>query len=142
MDNLKKYNFNDSLYGILTLENDDSSVLVKQNGATASLNWALDNRNIWSSNKGYLRSNEKFIDCKLTKVDNKTYLCALTTIGTKLNYIVVNLQDDTYLDNNQQVKKFELKRKSEKLIGHVLHQDKNNAYLLTLCKYYYYYLII
>ncbi|CAD6241875.1 GSCOCG00009351001-RA-CDS [Cotesia congregata] len=131
LDNLKKYNFNDSLYGILTLEN-DSSILVKQNGATASLNWALDNRDIWSSNKGFLRSNEKFIDCKLTKVNNKTYLCALTTIGTKLNYIVVNLEDDTYLDNNQQVKKIELKRKSEKLIGHVLHQDKNNAYLLTL----------
>ncbi|CAG5101383.1 Similar to nol11: Nucleolar protein 11 (Xenopus laevis) [Cotesia congregata] len=61
LDNLKKYNFNDSLYGILTLEN-DSSILVKQNGATASLNWALDNRDIWSSNKGFLRSNEKFID--------------------------------------------------------------------------------
>ncbi|KAH0541211.1 hypothetical protein KQX54_021282 [Cotesia glomerata] len=131
LDNLKKYNFNDSLYGILSLEN-DSSILVKQNGATASLNWALDNRNVWSSNKGFLRSNEKFIDCKLTKVDNKTYLCALTTIGTKLNYFVVNLEDDTYLDNNQQVKKIELKRKSEKLIGHVLHQVKNNAYLLTL----------
>ncbi|XP_057323903.1 uncharacterized protein LOC130666699 isoform X1 [Microplitis mediator] len=132
LDKLKKYKFSDSFYAIITLEN-NSPVLVKENGATASLNWALDNRNTWSSNKGFLKPSEKFIDCKLIQVNNKTYLCALTKIATKLNYIVVELEDETYLENNNQtITRIELKRKSERLVGHVIRQDKNNAYLLTL----------
>ncbi|KAG7209872.1 hypothetical protein KM043_011474 [Ampulex compressa] len=45
---------------------------------------------------------------------------------------MVKLKDETYLEETNYLQRIELKRRSEELVGHVVMQSKNNAYLLAL----------
>lgn len=105
--------------------------MVQQNGATASLKWALENRKSWC-NKGILNSDERLLDCQIIYLNDKISLCSLTKIDKTYNYIVVELDNDTCLQQVDRIKRIELKRTSEELVAHVVMQSKYNAYLLTL----------
>ncbi|KAK0084267.1 hypothetical protein PV325_007341 [Microctonus aethiopoides] len=130
LDKVKKYKFSCPFQTILSLDT-TSPVLVRRDGATASLEWARNHKTTWSSN-GILLPNETISDCNLINVNNKTYLCALTKIDSMYNYIVVGLQEETYIEIPEEINRIVLTRISEKLIGHVILQDNHNAYLLTL----------
>ncbi|XP_066595798.1 nucleolar protein 11 [Prorops nasuta] len=130
LNNVKGHKFHFPFHVILTL-NDLPPVLVQQNGATASLQWALENKKTWSS-KGILKPDEKIVDCQLISMNNKTSLFALTKLKENYKYITVELQDQTYLEDVNYLKRTELSRNSEQLIGHVVMQTKNNVCLLTL----------
>lgn len=130
LDKVKRHKFNFPFHTILSLE-DGSPVLVRQDGATASLRWALENRKTWSS-QGILKPEEKLQNCQLVNFVGRTYLCALTKTDQSYNYLVVGLQGDTCLEDPEHATRIELKRMSEDLVGHVILQHKNNASLLTL----------
>lgn len=131
MNNVKGYKFLSSLYGIL-MYGDLPPVLVQQNGATASLEWAIANRKTWTS-KGILKAKEKLLHCQLIYLSGKMSLYCSTKIEEVYNCIVVKLTDDTCLERIDTVKRIELKRRSEDLVGYTVIQKKDNAYLLTLC---------
>lgn len=131
LSDVKGYKFQSPLHAILP-QDDSSPVLVQQNGAAASLEWAIANRKTWTS-KGITRANEKLWDCKLIHLNGQTSLFCLTKIEEVYNCLVVQLEDDTCLEITETVRRIELKRKSEDLVGHVIVHNKNNAYLLTLC---------
>ncbi|XP_011689283.1 PREDICTED: nucleolar protein 11 [Wasmannia auropunctata] len=130
LNNVKGYKFSSPLYAILPY-GDLSPILVQQNGATASLDWAIDNRKTWIS-KGVIKAKEKLLDCQLIHLNGKTSLFCLTRIEEVYNYVVVGLEDDTCLEKADTIRRIELKRKSEDLTGHVVIHHKNDAYLLTL----------
>ncbi|XP_011497898.1 PREDICTED: nucleolar protein 11 [Ceratosolen solmsi marchali] len=130
LDNVKKYKVLSSIHTILTLKN-VPPILVMQNGATVSLKWALENRKTWNS-PGILESDEKILNCQLVSVKDKIYLCALVKLAQVTSYIVVPLKNENYIQESDQIVRIELKRASESLVGHVVMQDENNAYLLTL----------
>ncbi|KAK0181686.1 hypothetical protein PV327_003951 [Microctonus hyperodae] len=130
LDKVKRYKFRFPFQTILSLDSTSSPVLVRQDGATASLEWARDNKT-WSSN-GILLPKEKILNCYLINVNSKMYLCALTKIDSMHNFIVVGLQEETFHGIPEEINRIELIGMSEKLIGHVILQDHHNAYLLTL----------
>ncbi|KYM96825.1 PREDICTED: nucleolar protein 11 [Cyphomyrmex costatus] len=130
LNNVKGHKFSFPLYAILPYD-DSSPILVQQNGATASLAWAIDNRKTWMS-KGIIRAKEKLLNCQLIHLNGKTSLFCLTRVEEVYNYIVVGLEEDTCLEKADTIKRIELKRKSEVLTGHVVIHHKNDAYLLTL----------
>ncbi|XP_034937143.1 nucleolar protein 11 [Chelonus insularis] len=130
LDKVKGHKFHSAFNSIILLNN-HSPVLVRQDGSTASLKWALANRKTWLDSK-VLQNDEKIQDCKLIQVNNRTYLCALTKIGAMYNYVIVNLHEETFVENLDHISRIELKRTSEQLVGHVVLCEKNNAYLLTL----------
>ncbi|XP_072760742.1 nucleolar protein 11 [Anoplolepis gracilipes] len=131
LNNVKGYKFQSPLYAILQYNDDLPPILVQQNGATASLEWAIANRKTWTS-KGITKAKEKLLDCQLIYLNGKTSLFCLTKIEEVYNYIVVKLEDDTCLERADIIRRIELKRRSEALVGHVVVHYKNNAYLLTL----------
>lgn len=131
LNNVKGYKFSSPLYAILPY-GDSSPILVQRNGATASLEWAVDNRKTWM-NKGIIKAREILLDCQLINLNGKTSLFCLTRLEEVYNYIVVGLEDVTCLEKADTVRRIELKRKSEDLTGHVVIHHKNDAYLLTLC---------
>ncbi|KAI4499452.1 hypothetical protein M0802_005348 [Mischocyttarus mexicanus] len=129
LNNVKGYKFQFPFHTIL-VHDDLPPVVVQQNGATASLEWALQNRKSWS-NKGLLQFEEKLLDCQLIYLNGKISLCGLTKIDQTYNYITVELNNDNCVQLDH-VKRIELKRTSEELVSHVVMQSKSNAYLLTL----------
>lgn len=131
LNNVKGYKFQSLLYAILQY-GDLPPILVQQNGATASLEWAIANRKMWTS-KGITKAKEKLLDCQLIYLNGKTSLFCLTKIEEIYNCIVVKLEDDSCLERVDTIRRIELKRRSEDLVGHVVIHYKNNAYLLTLC---------
>lgn len=133
LDTVRKYKFSSPIHTILTL-NKKSPILVMQNGATVSLEWALENRKTWNS-PGILVPDEKMSNCQLICINEKIYLCALVTLEHVHSYIVVPLTDENCTEETEHVRRIELKRSSEKLVSHVVLQDQNNAYLLTLCMF-------
>ena len=121
-----------SIHTILTVKK-LPPILVMQNGATAVLNWALNNRKVWND-PGILLPNEKILNCQLVNVKNKIHLCSLVKSEQVYSYIVVPLKEEDYREEFDHISRIELKRSSEKLVGHVIVQDNdNNANLLTLC---------
>lgn len=132
LNNVKGHKFHSPLHSILT-HDDLPPVLVQQNGSTISLKAAIANRKTWIS-KGILRINEKLVNCQLIHFKGQTSLCCMTKAET-YNYIVVKLNPDTFMEDENTIKRIQLRRKSEELVGHVVVQNKNNAFLLTLCKY-------
>lgn len=133
LNNVKGYKFQSSIYAILQYD-DLPPILVQQNGATASLEWAIANRKTWTS-KGITKARENLLDCQLIFLNGRTSLFCLTKIEEVYNYIIVKLEDGTCLEKADTLKRIELKRRSEDLVGHVVIHYKNNAYLLTLCMY-------
>lgn len=131
LNNVKGYKFPSPLYSILPYD-DLSPILVQRNGATASLEWAIDNRKKWTS-KGIIKVKEILLDCQLIHLNGKMSLFCLTRVEEVYNYVVVRLEDVTCLEKVDTVRRIELKRKSEHLTGHVVIRYKNDAYLLTLC---------
>lgn len=131
LNNVKGYKFRFPLHTILTYD-EVSPVVVQQNGAAASLEWAIANRKTWAS-KGILKTKEKLLHCQLIHLNKKTSLYCLTKIEEKYNCLVVKLMDKTCLEKVDTIKRIELKRESEDLVGHTVIKNKNNAYLLTLC---------
>lgn len=130
LDAIKPKKFNHPFNTLLSCD-DGTIIVVRYDGATASLQWALDNRKTWKDT-GFLRPNEKLSDCRLITIKNKTYLCGLIRTDTTCTYVTIGLHDDTYLIDYETIKKIELKRISEQLVGHVVIVNNNNAYLLTL----------
>nr|XP_050858963.1 nucleolar protein 11 [Vespula vulgaris] len=129
LNNVKGYKFQFPFHTIL-VHDDLPPVLVQQNGATVSLEWALQNRKSWC-NKGILNFEEKLLDCQLIYLNGKASLCGLTKIDQTYNYIIVELDNDNCVQSDH-IKRIELKRTSEELVAHVVMQNKCNAYLLTL----------
>ncbi|XP_051173687.1 nucleolar protein 11 [Leptopilina boulardi] len=130
LDKVKKNKFTLPLHSILTLEGFPPVVLL-QNGNTASLKWALKNRKNWSC-KEILKSKETLLKSQLVNVNYKSYLCTLTKLDNVYNYILMPLENDIFLGEAEKIIRIELKRDLETLVGHVVMQDKKNAYLLTL----------
>lgn len=133
LNNVKGYKFKSPLYAILP-HDESPSILVQQNGATASLKWAIANRKTWTS-KGITKAREKLLSCQLIHLNDQTSLFCLTKIEEVYNGIVVKLENDTCVEKVETIRRIELKRRSEDLVGHVIIYYKNNAYLLTLCKW-------
>ena len=133
LDKVKKCKFPHPLHSILSLDGCPPVVLLK-NGNTASLKWALTNRENWSCEE-ILKPKENFLKCQMVSVNYETYLCTLTQVDNVYNYILIPLEDETYLGKVNQLKRMEIKWDSETLVGHAVMQDKKDAYLLTLCKY-------
>ncbi|XP_043503021.1 nucleolar protein 11 [Polistes fuscatus] len=129
LNNVKGYKFQFPFHTIL-VHDDLPPVVVQQNGATASLEWALQNRKSWSS-KGTLKFEEKLLDCQLIYLNGKASLCGLTKIDQIYNYIIIELNNGNCVQSDH-IKRIELKRTSEELVSHVVMQSKSNAYLLTL----------
>ncbi|EZA62469.1 hypothetical protein DMN91_003927 [Ooceraea biroi] len=130
LNSVKGYKFQSPLYAILPRD-DAPPVLIQLNGATASLEWAIENRKTWAS-KGVIRTNEKLLGCQLIQLNGKTSLFCLTKVEDVHNCVVFRLEDETCLERADTVRRIELKRRSEDLVGHAVVHYKNNAYLLTL----------
>ncbi|XP_054009047.1 nucleolar protein 11 [Hylaeus anthracinus] len=130
LNNIKGYKFQSPLHTILTLET-CPPVLVRKDGATALLEWAVQNRKSWSKD-GILGVNERIFDCHLIRTGNKINLCLLTETNGMYNCMVVKLNDKTYAKDVDRARRIDLKRKSEELVGHTVLQTKNKACLLTL----------
>ncbi|XP_014217338.1 nucleolar protein 11 [Copidosoma floridanum] len=130
LDSVKKYKFLSPIHTILTFK-DGPPILVLQNGATASLTWALENRKNWDDH-GILKPDEKILNCQLVFVKEKLYLCALLNMEQTYSYIVVPLKRDSHMEGSEQHTRLDLKRSSETLVGHVLLHNDDNAHLLTL----------
>ncbi|XP_071869856.1 nucleolar protein 11 [Bombus fervidus] len=130
LNSIKGFKFQSALHTILTCE-DCPPVLVRKDGASASLETAIRNRKSWSK-EGLLNVNEKILDCYLIRTGDKISLCMLTEIEGTYNCVIVKLNNDTYSEETNCVKRLELKRRSEELVGHAVLQAKNKACLLTL----------
>lgn len=131
LNNVKGYKFQYPIHTILTCD-DLSPVVVQQNGATASLEWAIKNRKTWTS-KGITKNMEKLLDCQLIHLNGQTSMYYLTKIEETYNCIVVKLEDNTCLEKLGTIRRIELKQRSEELVGYTVIHNENNAYLLTLC---------
>lgn len=132
LNSIKGYKFQSTLHTILTLE-DCPPVLVRKDGASASLERAIQTRKSWSK-EGILNSNEKILDCHLIRIADKINLYLLTEVEGTYNFVVVKLNNDTFSEEKNSIKRLQLKRRSEELVGHTVLQAKNKACLLTLCK--------
>ena len=132
LNNVKGYKFQSPVHAILQY-GDLPPILLQQNGATASLDWAIANRKTWTS-KGITKTKEKLLDCQLIHLNGSTSLFCLTKIEEIYNCVVVKLEDDVYLERADTIRRIELKRRSENLVGHAVIHYRNNAYLLTLCE--------
>ncbi|XP_014477320.1 PREDICTED: nucleolar protein 11 [Dinoponera quadriceps] len=130
LNNVKGHKFLSPLHTILT-HDESPPILVQQNGATASLKWAVANRKTWAS-KGILKTKEKLLQCQLIHLNKKTSLCCLTKIEETHNCLVVKLTSNACLEKADTIKRIELKRESEELTGYTMIQHNNNAYFLTL----------
>lgn len=132
LDMAKKFKSSMLIYTILKLKG-VPPVLVTSKGATVSLESALVMKKDWKDD-GILSSNETIEQCQLICVNNVIYFCALINSGNFYSYIFVPLRNDTFALDVDKLTKIDLKRLSEKLVGHVIIHDKNNVHLLTLCK--------
>ncbi|XP_034180095.2 nucleolar protein 11 isoform X1 [Osmia lignaria lignaria] len=130
LNNVKGYKFQSALHTILTHET-HPPVLVRKDGATASLEWAIKNRKSWSK-KGILNADEKILDCHLICNAGKISLCLLTETKGTYNSVLVKLNNETYSEEMDRINKMELKQNSEELVGHAVLQTKTRACLLTL----------
>ncbi|XP_003702765.2 nucleolar protein 11 [Megachile rotundata] len=130
LNNIKGYKFQSALHTILTFES-HPPVLVRKDGATASLEWAIENRKSWST-EGILNANEKILDCHLICNTGKISLCLLVETKGTYSCVFVKLNNETYLEERERVQKFQLKQNSEELVGYTVLQTKNRACLLTL----------
>ncbi|XP_076174272.1 nucleolar protein 11 [Ptiloglossa arizonensis] len=130
LNSIRGYKFQFPFHTILTLKT-CPPVLVRKDGATASLEWAIQNRKYWSKD-GILNVDEKILDCHLIRTNNKINLCLLTKTNGTYNCVVVKLNDQTYSKDIDCVRRMELKQRSEELVGHTVLQTKNKACLLTL----------
>ncbi|XP_011140607.1 uncharacterized protein LOC105183883 isoform X2 [Harpegnathos saltator] len=130
LNEVKGYKFHLALHTILT-HDELPPVLVQQNGAAASLSWAIANRKSWAS-EGILKDKEKLSHCQLIHLNKKTSLCCLTRIEDTYNCLVVKLTKNTCLEKVDTIKRIKLKRELEDLVGHTVIESTNNAYLLTL----------
>lgn len=130
LNNIKGYKFQSALHTILTLEN-CPPVLVRKDGATASLERAIQNRKSWSG-EGILKVGDKILDCHLIRTGDKINLCMLINNQGTYNCIVVRLNNETYAEEIDSMRRMELKRRSEELVGHTVLQARNKACLLTL----------
>ncbi|PBC33157.1 Nucleolar protein [Apis cerana cerana] len=130
LNSIKGYKFQSALHTILTLEG-CPPVLVRKDGATASLERAIQNRKSWSK-EGILNINEKLLECYLIHTSDKINLCMLTEIERTYNCVIVKLNNETYTEEKDYMKRIELKRTAEELVGHTILQTKNKACLLTL----------
>lgn len=130
LNNVKSYKFQGLLHTILTCEA-CPPVLVRKNGATASLQQALDSRKTWSD-QGILRSEEKIFYCKLIHTNGRISVCFLTKMKETHYCTVVRLNENSYATETENIRRIELKRRSEELVGYVITTSKNGAYLLTL----------
>lgn len=132
LDKVKRRKFTTPLHSILTLDEFPPVVLL-QNGNTATLEWAINNRQNWSF-KGIFKTNEILLKSQLVNVDCKVYLCTLNKIDSVYNYVVIPLENENFLGEAKKVKRIELKRDPHTLVGHVVTQNAKNACLWTLCK--------
>lgn len=130
LDKVKKNKFSLPLRSILTLEG-FSPVVLLQNGNTASLEWALKNRQNWPC-KEILKPKESLIKSQLINVKNKTYICTLSKVDDVYNHTLMPLEEKTHFGKVDQIKRIKIERESETLVGHVVMQDENDAFLLTL----------
>ncbi|KAH0947362.1 hypothetical protein HN011_007875 [Eciton burchellii] len=130
LNSVKRYKFQSVFHAILPRD-DASPILVQQNGATASLEWAIENRKTWTS-KGIIKTNEKLLHCQLIHLNGKLSLFCLTKVEEIYNCVVFRLEDESCLEKADTIRRIELKRRSEDLAGHAVVHYKNNAYLLTL----------
>ncbi|CAK9834467.1 Nucleolar protein 11 [Anthophora retusa] len=130
LNNIKGYKFQSALHTILTLE-ECPPVLVRKDGVTASLERAIQNRKSWSK-EGILNANERIVDCYLIRNADRINLCLLTEIEGTYNCVVVKLNNEIYCKETDYIRRMELKRRSEEMIGHTVLQTKNKACLLTL----------
>ncbi|XP_076623794.1 nucleolar protein 11 [Colletes latitarsis] len=130
LNSIRGYKFQSPLHTILTLEK-GPPVLVRKDGATASLEWAVQNRKSWSKD-GILGVDEKILDCHLFRTGNKINLCLLTETNGMYCCLVIKLNDTTFSKDMDRVRRMELTRRSEKLVGYTVLQTKNKACLLTL----------
>jgi hypothetical protein len=133
LNSVKRYKFQSVFHAILPRD-DASPILVQQNGATASLEWAIENRKTWTS-KGIIKTNEKLLHCQLIHLNGKLSLFCLTKVEEIYNCVVFRLEDESCLEKADTIRRIELKRRSEDLAGHAVVHYKNNAYLLTLCMF-------
>lgn len=134
LDNVKKHKLGMPLSALLT-HKDVPSILVQKSGATAALEWAIENTNSWTST-GFLKDSEQILKCQLKKVQNQLYLCALIQQGSELSFYIVPLKQEAFIEDHKQLRKVELKNGSENLVAHEVLLEKNNLLLLTLCKLY------
>nr|XP_033335757.1 nucleolar protein 11 [Megalopta genalis]XP_033335758.1 nucleolar protein 11 [Megalopta genalis] len=130
LNTIKGYKFQSPLHTILTSET-SPSVLVRKDGASASLEWAIENRKSWSK-EGILRTDEKILDCRLIRIGNKINLCLLTENKRIYACVLVKLNNETYSQDADRARRMELKRRSEELVGYTVLQTKNKACFLTL----------
>ncbi|XP_014236903.1 uncharacterized protein LOC106659094 [Trichogramma pretiosum] len=129
LDNVKKIKF-PAIHSILTMKS-GPTILLLENGSTVSLQWVLENRKKWT-NEGLLESNEKILNSTLIKMKDQVFLCAISTLKTKYKCIMVPLKEETFIEDVEHLKRFNIQRSSEKLVGHVIVSNKEDAQLLTL----------
>lgn len=132
LNKIKGYKFQSPLYTILSLDG-CPPVLVRKDGSTASLEWAIQNRKCWSK-QATLNAEEKIFHSSLIRTGDKINLCLLTESGGMYNCVVMRLVNKTYSIDTDRVWRIELKRRSEELVGYTVLQARNKACLLTLCK--------
>lgn len=130
LNNIKGYKFQSALHTILTFEG-CPPIVVQKNGATASLKWAIENRKTWSK-EGILNSDERIVDCRLIRNNDKVNLCILTEKEGTHNCVIVKLTSETYSEETDSIRRLQLKRSSEELVGHTVLQGKKTAHLLSL----------
>ncbi|KZC05704.1 PREDICTED: nucleolar protein 11 [Dufourea novaeangliae] len=130
LNNIRGYKFQSPLHTILTFET-CPPVLVRKDGATASLEWAVQNRKSWSK-EGILRAGDKILDCHLICTGIKVSLCLLTKNKGTYTCVVVKLNSETYSQDTDRARRMELKRRSEELVGYTVLCTKKTACLLTL----------
>ncbi|XP_076292527.1 nucleolar protein 11-like [Lasioglossum baleicum] len=131
LNTIKGYKFQSPLHTILTFES-SPSVLVRKDGASALLEWAIQNRKKSWSNEGILHTDEKILDCRLIRTGNRTNLCLLTETKGTYACVVVKLNNQTYSQDADRARRMELKRRSEELVGYTVLQTKSKACFLTL----------
>ncbi|XP_078033783.1 nucleolar protein 11-like [Augochlora pura] len=130
LNTIKGYKFQSPLHTILTFET-SPSVVVRKDGASASLEWTIENRKSWSK-EGILHMDEKILDCRLIRTGNRINLCLLTEKKQIYTCVVVKLNNTTYSQDADRARRMELKRRSEKLVGYTVLQTKHKACFLTL----------
>ena len=130
LNKIKGYKFQSPLYTILSLDG-CPPVLVRKDGSTASLEWAIQNRKCWSK-QAALNAEEMIFHSSLIRTGDKINLCLLTETGGMYNCVVMRLVNKTYSIDTDHVRRIELKRMSEELVGYTVLQARNKACLLTL----------
>ncbi|KAJ8682036.1 hypothetical protein QAD02_017828 [Eretmocerus hayati] len=130
LDSVKKYKFLSNVHTILNSK-PVPPIVVMQNGSTASLEWALENRKVWNSD-GILCEGEKILCCQLLCTKNQLRLGIFSKLDNVYIYYVVPLKKKNRCEDPEKLHRVEIRRPSEQLVGHVIVQDEDNAHLLTL----------